>query len=89
MALVASVTIPACGGSGSSGSGAASTAEAGLKFAACVRRNLVTSENETGTISYADTSTVANRLQGTLTWVPAVGRVIDPGQRLFDVTTSR
>jgi peptidoglycan hydrolase-like protein with peptidoglycan-binding domain len=49
------------------------------------RRNLVTSENETGTISYANSSTVANRLQGTLTWAPAVGRVIDPGERLFDV----
>lgn len=49
------------------------------------RRNLVTSENETGTISYAKPSTVADRLQGTLTWVPAVGRVIDPGERLFDV----
>ena len=49
------------------------------------RRNLVTSENETGTISYARRSTVVNRLAGTLTWVPAVGRVIVPGQRLFDV----
>jgi peptidoglycan hydrolase-like protein with peptidoglycan-binding domain len=49
------------------------------------RRNLVTSEAETGTISYADPSTVANRLQGTLTWVPAVGRMVDPGQKLFAV----
>ncbi|MGH2894442.1 MAG: peptidoglycan-binding protein [Solirubrobacteraceae bacterium] len=49
------------------------------------RRNLVTSKDETGTISYAHPSTVANRLQGTLTWVPAIGRVIDPGQTLFDV----
>lgn len=49
------------------------------------RRNLVTSENETGKISYAGSSSVSNRLQGTLTWTPAVGRVIYPGQRLFDV----
>lgn len=58
----------------------------GVAGAATVqRRNLVTSESETGTISYADSATVTNRLQGTLTWVPAVGRVIYPGQRLFDV----
>lgn len=49
------------------------------------RRNLVTSQDETGKISYAGQSTVTNRLQGTLTWVPAVGRVIYPGQKLFDV----
>jgi peptidoglycan hydrolase-like protein with peptidoglycan-binding domain len=49
------------------------------------RRNLVTSESQSGTITYANTSTVANRLLGTLTWVPSVGAVIEPGQRLFDV----
>jgi peptidoglycan hydrolase-like protein with peptidoglycan-binding domain len=55
-------------------------------FAATVqRRNLVTSENETGTISYAGASIIANRLQGTLTWAPGVGHVIEPGRRLFDV----
>ena len=49
------------------------------------RRNLVTSQDETGKISYARSSTVANRLQGTLTWVAGVGHVVYPGQRLFDV----
>ena len=37
IALAASATIAACGGSSPSGSGTASTANAALKFAACVR----------------------------------------------------
>jgi peptidoglycan hydrolase-like protein with peptidoglycan-binding domain len=49
------------------------------------RRNLVTSQDDSGKISYAGSSTIANRLEGTLTWVPAVGRVIYTGQKLFDV----
>jgi hypothetical protein len=49
------------------------------------RRNLVTSMSTTGTISYANSSTIAGRLLGTLTWVAPIGRVINPGQRLFDV----
>jgi peptidoglycan hydrolase-like protein with peptidoglycan-binding domain len=49
------------------------------------RRNLVTSINTTGKISYANFSTVANRLLGTLTWVAPIGHVINPGQKLFDV----
>jgi peptidoglycan hydrolase-like protein with peptidoglycan-binding domain len=49
------------------------------------RRNLVTSISTSGTISYADSSTVANRLLGTLTWVAPISRVINPGQVLFDV----
>jgi peptidoglycan hydrolase-like protein with peptidoglycan-binding domain len=61
------------------------THRAGAFSATVQRRNLVTSENETGAISYANSATVANRLQGTLTWVPAVGRVILPGRKLFDV----
>jgi peptidoglycan hydrolase-like protein with peptidoglycan-binding domain len=49
------------------------------------RRNLVTSMNATGKISYADSSIVANRLLGTLTWVAPIGHVINPGHTLFDV----
>lgn len=37
LALAATITIAACGGSGTSGSGSASTGDTALKFAACVR----------------------------------------------------
>src|SRR5262249_16773697 len=49
------------------------------------RRNLVTSEEGSGKISYANPPTVANRLGGALTWVPAGGRVVAGRQRVFDV----
>src|SRR5205807_1529896 len=40
---------------------------------------------ESGTLSYADPATVFNRLSGTITWLPSVGRVIKPGQALYSV----
>ena len=41
------------------------------------RRNLVATDTESGTLSYANQQTVYNRLSGTITWVPA-GRQGDP-----------
>jgi hypothetical protein len=49
------------------------------------RRDLVQTDTESGTLGYAGAQTVYNRLSGTLTWLPGVGRVIKPGQALFNV----
>jgi Putative peptidoglycan binding domain len=49
------------------------------------RRNLVATDTESGTLSYADSQTVYNRLSGTITWVPQVGHVVHAGQTLFAV----
>src|SRR5579875_319392 len=49
------------------------------------RRNLVATDTESGTLSYANQQTVYNRLSGTITWVPQVGRVIRAGHTLFMV----
>jgi hypothetical protein len=48
-------------------------------------RNLVATDTESGTLSYANPQTVYNRLSGTITWLPAVGAVIKAGGTLFDV----
>ena len=53
--------------------------------AAVERRDLVATDTESGTVGYADAQTVYNRLSGTITWLPAVGQVIDPGQALFRI----
>src|SRR6516225_10475369 len=50
------------------------------------RRDLVQTDTESGTLSYANTQTVYNRLTGTITWLPAVGQVIKPGQALYRVS---
>ena len=49
------------------------------------RRDLVQTDTESGTLSYADPRTVYDGLSGTITWLPAVGQVIKPGQALYDV----
>jgi hypothetical protein len=49
------------------------------------RRDLVQTDTESGTLSYAGPQTVYNRVSGTLTWLPTVGQVIKPGGALFKV----
>ncbi|HJS95385.1 MAG TPA: peptidoglycan-binding domain-containing protein, partial [Solirubrobacteraceae bacterium] len=49
------------------------------------RRDLVQTDTESGTLSYADPRTVYDGLTGTITWLPAVGQVIKPGQALYRV----
>jgi hypothetical protein len=49
------------------------------------RRDLVATDTESGTLSYANPQTVFNRLSGTITWLPQVGQVIRPGHTLYDV----
>ena len=49
------------------------------------RRDLVETDTESGTIGYANPQTVYDRLGGTITWLPSVGQLIKPGQRLFGV----
>jgi hypothetical protein len=49
------------------------------------RRNLVETDTESGTLSYAGAHTVYDQLSGTITWLPSVGQLIKPGQALLDV----
>jgi len=49
------------------------------------RRNLVATDTESGTLSYAGAQTVYNRLGGTVTWLPPVGRRIEPGGVLYRI----
>ena len=49
------------------------------------RRNLVQTDTEAGTLSYANPQTVYDRLSGTVTWLPSVGQVIQPGGVLYRV----
>ena len=47
------------------------------------RRNLVATDTESGTLSYADPQTVYVQRSGTITWIPTVGKVIRPGHALL------
>ncbi|MGI8629832.1 MAG: hypothetical protein ACR2LV_06680 [Solirubrobacteraceae bacterium] len=56
--------------------------------AAVQRRDLVATDTESGTLSYADPQTVFNRLSGTITALPVVGQLIKIGQTLYQVNGS-
>lgn len=66
---------PAVAGNGGSTAGSATVQ----------RRNLIETDTESGTLSYAGSHTVYNRLSGTITWLPAVGQLIKPGYVLYRV----
>lgn len=71
---------------GSPGQIPSAHATAGVTGAVAVqRRNLVATDTQSGTLSYADPAVVYNRLSGTITWLPKVGQLIAPGQPLFRI----
>ncbi|MGP0103688.1 MAG: hypothetical protein ACLPUT_18955 [Solirubrobacteraceae bacterium] len=49
------------------------------------QRDLVETDTESGTISYANPQTVYDRLSGTITWLPSIGQLIKPGHTLYEV----
>jgi len=57
----------------------------GAGAASVQRRDLVATDTESGTLGYASPATVFNRLSGTITWLPSIGQVIRPSQKLFEV----
>ena len=58
-------------------------------FATVKRRNLIATDTESGTLGYAESQTVYDRLNGTITSLPSVGQVVRPGQSLYRVDDSR
>jgi peptidoglycan hydrolase-like protein with peptidoglycan-binding domain len=92
-AAVVAATAAATGGGGLAihdalAAGAAvNTASSAVPAATAtvVRSTITTSEQDSGTFGYAGSFTVYNGLRGTVTWLPAAGAVIRPGQRLFAV----
>ncbi len=81
------VVLVSGGGPGSAmGSSTHSGAGAVSQGAATVtRRDLVATDTESGTLGYAASQTVYNRLTGTITSLPNVGAVVTPGQTLYTV----
>ena len=65
------------GGSGSNGST--------TSLATVTRGPLSQQMQVAGTLGYAGSYTVLGRASGTVTWLPAVGQVIDQGQALYQV----
>jgi peptidoglycan hydrolase-like protein with peptidoglycan-binding domain len=49
------------------------------------RRDLVEVQTEDGTLGYADSRTLVNRMAGTVTWLPRTGSVVRTDGRLYTV----
>ena len=84
VAVVVVVIVVVTAGS-SSPNNAAASASTATGAATVQRRDLVETDTESGTLSYDAPQTVYNRLSGTITWLPNVGRVIHAGGTLFKV----
>jgi hypothetical protein len=76
------------GGLPDSSNGASATsppAAAGSGSGVVERRDLISTDTESGTLGYADPRTVFNRMSGTITWLPSAGSEVKPGQQLYQV----
>jgi hypothetical protein len=82
LVAVAVVVVLALGAGSSSPKAAANSASGATTVQ---RRDLVQTDTESGTLSYANPQTVYDRLSGTITWLPSVGQVIKPGEALYKV----
>src|SRR5438270_5458545 len=84
--LVAIATVVALVvGTGSSSPKAAANSDTSSSATTVQRRDLVETDTESGTLSYAGSRTVYNRLTGTITWLPRVGQVVRQGQAFYSV----
>ena len=84
VALIVGVIVGA--GLPGASKGASQTKPAGA--ATVQRRDLVSTDTESGTLGYANPQTVYNRVSGTITWLPNVGQQIKPGGTLYRVDNS-
>ena len=55
--------------------------------AAVTRGDLVDRDSQDGTLGYGDTTSIVNRGQGTVTWMPAEGQVLTRGSALYRLDT--
>lgn len=86
--LTAGGVALATGAVGSDGEAPADTGgSAPPGTAEVVRQDLVDRDSTTGSLGYGDSSAIANHRQGTVTWLPAEGRVLGRGQALWRVDT--
>jgi membrane fusion protein, multidrug efflux system len=80
------VATGAVGSDGDDGAGAAATAGQPAS-AEVTRTDLIDTDDVDGSLGYGDPTSLGNRRQGTVTWVPVEGQVLTRGQALWRVDT--
>lgn len=66
----------------------AETTTTGSATAKVRRGDLVETTSASGSLEYADSRELASELAGTVTWLPATGRVVEEGEALYRVDTT-
>jgi Putative peptidoglycan binding domain len=85
LAVAIGIVIAVEGPGSSRGAGSPSGASGS---ATVQRRDLVATDTQSGTLSYADPQTIYNRISGTITQLASIGSVVEPGQTLYRVDNS-
>lgn len=85
LGIAAAVVVALMLGVGSSARRTAGRSRTASSATVVQRRDLLETDTESGTLSYARPRTVYDSLSGTITWLPSVGQEIRPGQTLFKV----
>ncbi len=83
VAIIGGAVVFVFVGSGTDGEGA--SAEERTATTTISRRDLVEVQTEDGTLGYADSRTIVNRMAGTVTWLPRAGAVVRTNARLYAV----
>src|SRR5438309_1583656 len=83
MAAAAAVVLTQSGGHTANAAG--SGVPAGFTTATVERRTLTERSTVDGTLGFAETAEIYDRIGGTFTWLPSVGAVISRGGTLFKV----
>jgi peptidoglycan hydrolase-like protein with peptidoglycan-binding domain len=82
--LIGAGTVAAVGFGGRDPAPAA-TSDAPPATATVTRSTLTQTEQVSGTLGYGDTSTLAGKAAGTVTWLPAAGTTVSRGQAVYRV----
>jgi hypothetical protein len=85
LAAVAVVIVTGLDGGGPGNGAKANGGRSHGRTVRVARHTLVDRKSVDGTLGFAAKRSVANRLSGTITWLPHLGQVIRPGHTLFRV----
>jgi hypothetical protein len=86
-AAIAVVVVNPFAGNGGTPGGVADNADP-TSVTTISQGDLSSQTEVSGTLGYSGTYTVVNQEQGTITWLPAIGRIVSEGQVLYDVSGS-
>jgi hypothetical protein len=84
--VVAAVVVALTDPFGSGGAGGGEVNDGGTSLATVTQQPLASQTSSSGTLGFAGSYSVINGASGTLTWLPAIGRIVHEGGVLYRVS---